>query len=148
MASRIVKLGFVVFTDVDGRPTTGYQGDTVDVHEGDLERFDSLNVLPGGDSADAAKILTQVDIDEAVAAALDDKDEELAAARKALDDDIANLEAAKAQAKDAVATEVEKLEAAKEELARERAAFEAEKSAAAAEPEKKTSARTTAAKQS
>ncbi|KTR96487.1 hypothetical protein NS220_02090 [Microbacterium testaceum] len=147
MASRIVKLGYVVFTDVDGRPITGYQGETVDVHDDDLERFDSVNVLPGGDSADAAKILTQVDIDEAVAAALDEKDEELAEARKALDDDIAAFEAAKAQAKDAVAAEVAQLEAAKEELARERGAFDAEK-AAAAEPEKKTTARTAAAKQS
>ncbi|MEV8023666.1 hypothetical protein [Microbacterium sp. NPDC080220] len=43
MAERTIRRGFIVFTDVDGRPVTGYEHEVVDVHEDDLERFDRLN---------------------------------------------------------------------------------------------------------
>jgi len=141
MAARTVKLGFVVYTDVDGRATHGNMGEEVDVHEDDLARFDRLNVLPDLVEA-AAGAPTQTDIDEAVLAAVEAKDAELAAAREALSADAAQLEAVQAAARQAIDAEVAKVDAAKEELAREREAFEAEKAAAAqAEPEKKTAAR-------
>ena len=43
MGVRTVRRGFIVYTDGDGRPVTGYIGDEVDVHEDDLDRFDRLN---------------------------------------------------------------------------------------------------------
>lgn len=141
MAARTIKLGFVVYTDVDGRPATGHLGDEVDVHEDDLERFDRLNVVPDVVGV-AAAAPTQTDLDEAVAAAVEAKEAELAAAREALSADAAQLEATEVAARRAIEAEVANVVAAKEELAREREAFEAEKAAAAqAEPEKKTAAR-------
>ncbi|MDQ1174174.1 hypothetical protein QE430_002481 [Microbacterium testaceum] len=141
MAARTIKLGSVVYTDVTGRPTAGYLGEDVDVHEDDLERFDRLNVVPDVVEV-AAAAPTQTDIDEAVRAAVEAKDAELAEAREAIIADAAQLEAVKVAARAAIDEEVAKVNAAKEELAREREAFEAEKAAAAqAEPEKKTAAR-------
>lgn len=43
MAARTVRRGYVVYTNADGRPVTGYLGEEVDVHEDHLERFDRLN---------------------------------------------------------------------------------------------------------
>lgn len=43
MVARTVRSGFIVYTDVDGRPLTGFFGEEVDVHKKDVERFDRLN---------------------------------------------------------------------------------------------------------
>lgn len=98
MAARTVKLGFVVYTDVDGRPSTGYLGDDVDVHKNDLERFDRLNKAP--DIVDvAAAAPTQTDIDEAVTAATEEKDAELEELRAQLKKSQEDLAAATTAAK-------------------------------------------------
>ena len=50
MPDREVKLGLMTYTDEKGNTgQIGYQGDTVKVHPDFLERFDELNVQPGGD---------------------------------------------------------------------------------------------------
>jgi hypothetical protein len=50
MADREVKLGLMTYMNEKGVPGCyGFQGETVKVHEDDLERFDKLNVQPGGD---------------------------------------------------------------------------------------------------
>lgn len=83
MAARTVKLGFVVYTNVDGRPETGYLGDEVNVHKDDLERFDRLNKVPDVVQV-AAAAPTQTDIDEAVNIATAEKDAEIEALRAEL----------------------------------------------------------------
>lgn len=101
MAARTVKLGFVVYTDTQGRPLTGYLGDDVDVHKDDLERFDRLNKVP-----DLAKVaatepaLTQSDIEDAVKTVTEEKDAELKSLQdqlKKAQDDLAKANAAKSQ---------------------------------------------------
>lgn len=49
MAKRVIKTGIGTYQDAKtGREGTfGYQGQEVDVHADDLERFDALNVQPG-----------------------------------------------------------------------------------------------------
>lgn len=49
MAKRVIKTGIGTYQDAKtGREGTfGYQGQEVDVHDDDLERFDALNVQPG-----------------------------------------------------------------------------------------------------
>lgn len=50
MAKRTIKTGIGTYTDVKGNTGCfGFRGQEVDVHEDDLERFDSLNENPGGD---------------------------------------------------------------------------------------------------
>lgn len=102
MADRTVKLGFVVYTDVDGRPATGYLGDDVKVHKDDLERFDRLNVVPDVVEV-AAAAPTQTDIDDAVTAAVEEKDAELEALRQELAASKEALATATAAAKQAPA---------------------------------------------
>ncbi|MDR2294691.1 MAG: hypothetical protein LBE05_05755 [Microbacterium sp.] len=101
MAERKVRCGFIVYTDVDGKPATGYFGDTVDVHKDDLDRFDKLNPeeadVPDTEIAEATATFSQEDIDVAVLAAQDAKDAELAEATKALADEREAFEAEKAE---------------------------------------------------
>jgi hypothetical protein len=49
MTKRVIKTGIGTYQDAKtGREGTfGYQGQEVDVHADDLERFDALNVQPG-----------------------------------------------------------------------------------------------------
>lgn len=49
MAKRTIKLGLATYTDAKtGNPGAfGFQGEEVNVHDEDLERFDSLNIQPG-----------------------------------------------------------------------------------------------------
>jgi hypothetical protein len=50
MADREIKIGLATYTNEAGQQGCyGFQGDTVKVHEDDLERFDELNEQPGGD---------------------------------------------------------------------------------------------------
>lgn len=44
---RTVKLGLMAYVNPEGFDTWGFAGDEVDVHPENVERFDSLNVLPG-----------------------------------------------------------------------------------------------------
>jgi hypothetical protein len=45
MATREIKLGVVSYVDAKGLNQFGTLGETVNVHEDDVERFDRLNVL-------------------------------------------------------------------------------------------------------
>lgn len=50
MAKRTVKTGIATYVNAKGvAGTIAFQGDEVDVHPDDVERFDSLNEQPGGD---------------------------------------------------------------------------------------------------
>lgn len=50
MPDREVKLGLMTYQDEAGnKGCIGFQGETVQVHDDDVERFDELNVQPGGD---------------------------------------------------------------------------------------------------
>jgi hypothetical protein len=50
MPEREVKLGLMTYINEAGdKGCYGFQGDTVDVHEDYVEKFDELNVQPGGD---------------------------------------------------------------------------------------------------
>jgi hypothetical protein len=50
MAKRVIKTGLATYVNGKGLAGCfGYQGDEVDVHADDLERFDELNVQPGVD---------------------------------------------------------------------------------------------------
>jgi hypothetical protein len=50
MAEREIKLGLMTYVNEAGdKGCVGFQGETVKVHQDDLERFDELNVQPGGD---------------------------------------------------------------------------------------------------
>lgn len=107
MAARTVKLGFVVYTDAEGRPATGYIGDEVNVHKDDLDRFDRLNVLP--DVAEAQKAeaaLSPADI-ETASAEVEAEAQKVAEAKTTLDAERAAFEAEKA------AFEAQKAEAAR-----------------------------------
>ena len=54
MVAREVRHGLVTYRDADGKTTHGLLGETVDVHEDDLERFDRLNGTPEGEQAKPA----------------------------------------------------------------------------------------------
>lgn len=50
MAKRVIKTALATYVNAKGVPGAfGYQGDEVDVHADDLERFDELNHQPGTD---------------------------------------------------------------------------------------------------
>ncbi len=50
MAKRTVKTGLATYVNAKGDAgCIGFQGEEVDVHADDVERFDSLNEQPGGD---------------------------------------------------------------------------------------------------
>ncbi|MGH3956471.1 MAG: hypothetical protein ACRDTI_20795 [Mycobacterium sp.] len=49
MAQRVVRLGSVFFIDPSGRHRRGGHGETVDVHDDFVGKFDRLNVLFGED---------------------------------------------------------------------------------------------------
>jgi hypothetical protein len=50
MAKRTVKTGIATYVNAKGQAgSVAFQGDEVDVHADDVERFDELNVQPGGD---------------------------------------------------------------------------------------------------
>lgn len=131
MAERTIRLGFLRYRGDDGGTHLGFIGETVDVHEDDLGRFDALNpeaeTVPDSASELTAEF-TKDDVDAAVEAAELAKDAELDQVRQAIE------------------AEVAALALAKDELARDREAFEAQKAAASEskpepEPEKKASAR-------
>lgn len=134
MASRKVSVGFLRFRDVDENSRIAFFGEEIDVHEDDLERFDSLNVEAStasavdesGEEPDESA-LSQADVDAAVQTALDEKDAELAEARKAVEDKAAE-----------VAKEIADLATAKAEF--EKSQAEASK----AEPAKPAAAKSTA----
>ena len=49
---RTAKLSLMAYTDVDGLDLWAFAGDEIDVHPDHVERFDSLNVLPGEEPAE------------------------------------------------------------------------------------------------
>lgn len=136
MASRKVGVGFLRFRDVDDSSRIAFFGEEIEVHEDDLERFDSLNVEAfvaeveevSGDESDEPSF-SQADVDAAVQTATDAKDAELAEARKAVEDKAAE-----------VAKEIADLATAKAEFEKAQAdaakAADAEKAAAAKTPAK------------
>lgn len=69
MAERTIRAGIVTYHAADGREgVVGFQGETVDVHEGDLERFDRLN--PAAHSAAEAVALAADGLVQAIGAAV------------------------------------------------------------------------------
>lgn len=112
MAARTVKLGFVVFTNAEGRPVTGYLGDEVDVHKDDLARFDKVNVAPEIPDANATEAaLAQAEV-KAAAAEVEVEAQKVAEAKTALEAERTAFEAEKA-AFEATKAEAEKAAAAK-----------------------------------
>lgn len=49
---RTVKLGLMAYLDPEGVDRWGFAGEEIDVHPENVERFDSLNVLPGEVASD------------------------------------------------------------------------------------------------
>ena len=131
MVARTVRLGFLRYRGIDGNTHLGFIGEDIDVHEDDLERFDSLNpeptIIDVVDAIASGEAFTQDDIDAAVEDAKAEKDAELEQARQAIEAEKAALEQAKAEARERIEAEANAVVEAKAELAREREAFEAEK---------------------
>ena len=50
MTERTVAIGLVTYTDPDGLPRFGLQGETVDVHPMHVKRFDGVNGAPPEDT--------------------------------------------------------------------------------------------------
>lgn len=94
MGARTIRSGIGTYQRPDGQWTHGVQGEEVEVHEDDLERFDRLNppepeaVVDGEESE---LTFSQADVDAAVKAATDAQAAELAQVK-------ADLAAAKAEA--------------------------------------------------
>jgi hypothetical protein len=50
MPKRTVKTGLATYVNAKGQAgSVGFQGEEIDVHPDDVERFDALNEQPGGD---------------------------------------------------------------------------------------------------
>ena len=59
MTERLIHIGVASYRNPDGLNRFGMQGETVDVHPDDLERFDRLNPAP----AELAELAESVDAD-------------------------------------------------------------------------------------
>ncbi|MGH3953942.1 MAG: hypothetical protein ACRDTI_07905 [Mycobacterium sp.] len=64
MPTREVVVSVASYTNASGVRTFAERGETIDVHPDHVERFDSLNVVPGAPVADPVVVIDDSDGDE------------------------------------------------------------------------------------